>query len=454
MKTSDILSLALRNLARRKSRSFLTILSVVIGSISIIVMVSLGMGFERQFTQQLDQWVNLRQITVYPSAFMDPAQSGHKAPDKGLITEKVVEEIANLPHVVSAVPTKHVMANLSTSKKGQEIWASVMAIDPSFLDQVEVSLSQGTLLKDKADYTVLVGSNVFVMNTDDRQMSFDPVTDFDWMKEKLYFSMGYDDPNANMFQGSTSKKVDVKVAGIFEAGNDLDANAIYVSLKTAEKLEEMDEEIQKNMMGNEVITDELQPVQKKKGQKTFDQMTVQVDDMEYVQDTLNTIQNTYTLTGYSQSEGIETQQQTMNTIQLVLGGIGSIALFVAAMGITNTMLMSIHERTREIGVMKVIGAQIGDIRTLFLAEAALMSFIGGVIGVICSYGISALINSLAASSMDPMMVDPSAFTGISYIPITLALAAGLFSILIGLVAGYLPATRATRLSAIEAIRTN
>ena len=83
---------------------------------------------------------------------------------------------------------------------------------------------------------------------------------------------------------------------------------------------------------------------------------------------------------YSDAEWIQSQTEQMNTIQLVLGAIGAVSLLVAAIGITNTMMMSIYERTKEIGVMKVLGCDIHNIQTLFLMEAGFIGFVGGVVG--------------------------------------------------------------------------
>ena len=130
---------------------------------------------------------------------------------------------------------------------------------------------------------------------------------------------------------------------------------------------------------------------------------------------------------------------------MVLAGIGGISLIVAAIGIANTMVMSTYERTREIGVMKVIGASVADIRNLFLVEAAAIGLIGGFFGILLSYLISHLLNStLGAQEFGE---------AVSIIPYWVAVMALFFSALIGVLSGYLPAIRATKLSAIEAIRT-
>ena len=138
----------------------------------------------------------------------------------------------------------------------------------------------------------------------------------------------------------------------------------------------------------------------------------------------------------------------MGTIQAVLGGIGAVSLFVAAIGITNTMMMSIYERTKEIGVMKVLGCDLRNIRSLFLMEAGFIGLIGGIIGLGLSFAISAVINKLAQSSQDMMLGGGS----ISFIPVWLMGLSLVFAILVGMIAGFFPARRAMKLSPLAAIR--
>ena len=148
-------------------------------------------------------------------------------------------------------------------------------------------------------------------------------------------------------------------------------------------------------------------------------------------------------------EGIE---NTSRTIQAILGGIGGITLFVAAIGITNTMVMSIYERTREIGIIKVIGASFGDVRALFLTEASLIGLMGGILGLGLSYLASGIINKLASGYMQSGMMGGAPSANISIIPVWLAAFAVCFAIMIGLCSGLYPANRAIKLSPIVAIR--
>ena len=154
---------------------------------------------------------------------------------------------------------------------------------------------------------------------------------------------------------------------------------------------------------------------------------------------------------YSLNDELESMKKQAAVIQAVLGGIGAVSLLVAAIGITNTMVMSIYERTKEIGVMKVIGASLKDIKRLFLFESALIGLTGGVFGVGFSYLISFLINKF--SGQFGQAIGAYGATKISIIPIWLIFAAMAFSALIGIMSGYFPARRAMNLSALEAIRT-
>ena len=185
-------------------------------------------------------------------------------------------------------------------------------------------------------------------------------------------------------------------------------------------------------------------------QNKYDEMKVSVTDIKYVQEVQDQIK-AMGYEAYSLTDALENMKKTSGLIQAILGGIGAVSLFVAAIGITNTMVMSIYERTKEIGVMKVIGAQLKDIKRLFLFEAAMIGLFGGILGIGISYGISMIINTVLAG-----MNGETGYYGpalLSYIPPWLSLSAMGFSTLIGLIAGYYPAVRATKLSALEAIRT-
>ena len=215
---------------------------------------------------------------------------------------------------------------------------------------------------------------------------------------------------------------------------------------------------------------------------TYNEVYIKVDDIKNVDKICDTLKEE----GYQISSMVDyrkqMQQQTAQR-QLRLAGLAAISLFVAALNIANTMTMAIYERTREIGVMKVLGCEIGNIRRMFLIESGMIGFIGGVAGTILSYiisfgmnnmtmivyglntllmklGINATIDlSSLMGSSDSMyygggmyMSDSGSGTVMSIIPIWLVLAAIGFAVVVGLLSGIVPASRAVRISALEAIR--
>ena len=186
----------------------------------------------------------------------------------------------------------------------------------------------------------------------------------------------------------------------------------------------------------------------------YSQAYVFVDDMSHVSE----VQKKIAALGYqaeSNMEWLEQSKQFTGMVQAVLGGIGAVSLLVAAIGIINTMMMSIYERTREIGVMKVLGCDMTNIRDLFLVESGFIGLMGGLIGTVLSLLISLLINFLVASGGSEQLsvfYQGAEGAAISYIPIWLALFAIVFAIFIGAAAGYLPAKRAMRLSPLAAMR--
>jgi len=173
----------------------------------------------------------------------------------------------------------------------------------------------------------------------------------------------------------------------------------------------------------------------------------EMDDVKIVQDKIKEMGfQTYSLT-----EDLEYQKQTSKSMQALLGAIGAVSLLVAAIGITNTMVMSIYERTKEIGVMKVIGASLKDIKRLFLVEAALIGLLGGMFGVLISLLISNIINSTGVQFLGMMTYGEA--SKISSVPLWLCMVGLGFSALVGIISGYFPARRAMNLSAISAIHS-
>jgi hypothetical protein len=147
---------------------------------------------------------------------------------------------------------------------------------------------------------------------------------------------------------------------------------------------------------------------------------------------------------------LDTMNKAMTVLQTMLGSVGGLALFVAAIGIANTMVMAVYERTREIGILKAIGASPGDIRLLFVTEAALIGLVGGIVGTVGGWLLGLGLNEgiLAYLHWQEIPVEGTFFVVTGWL-VALALA---FAAVVGLLAGLYPAARAARLDPLEALR--
>lgn len=162
--------------------------------------------------------------------------------------------------------------------------------------------------------------------------------------------------------------------------------SIYIDIEQAKKMKKEQFKYEESIGGTPI---------KKNPTITYDQIKVITDKLDHTIAVTEEIKK-LGYEAWSQGQWVEESQKTAKLIQWILGDIGLIALFVAAIGITNTMIMSIYERTKEIGVMKVIGCELKDIGSMFLCEAGFIGFFGGAIGLALSYSISILMNSILA----------------------------------------------------------
>ena len=185
--------------------------------------------------------------------------------------------------------------------------------------------------------------------------------------------------------------------------------------------------------------------------ENYEEIKINVDNIDNVAKVQEEIE-ALGYAAYSEMQYLEPLKETSNMLQMVLGAIGSIAMIVSAINIANTMVMSIYERTKEIGVMKVLGCLVRNIKRQFLLEAGLIGLLGGIVGILISYVLSFLINKYGAGFMSSLV--GTGTTGeLSVIPFWLPFAAAAFGMSVGLLSGYFPARRATRIRAIEAMKT-
>ncbi len=441
MSVSDMIKMALRNLWKRKLRTFLTILGVIIGTASIVVMVSIGIGMNESFQKQVEQWGSLQVINVYAvgnnSYYYDDSESANinKNDKKATeITVNTIEEFKKIPHVEAATPVMNEYMYFIAGKYVAD--ASIQGIDPASMEAMGYKAEQGRVLQEGDSKTVVFGADV-VSNFYNPKLSWrmrydSPSPEVDILNDKVMVTTDWN--YGTKYADKTIKPIKVDVVGTISTGGN-DGYNVFMPIKELEKIKIAQSEYEAKKYNNRNAE------KIKKG--VYQNAMVKVDNMDNVKEVQESIKN-MGFRASSLTDELETMKETTKMLRMMLGAIGAISLIVAAIGITNTMVMAIYERTREIGVMKVIGASLSDIKKLFLTEAAFIGFAGGLAGILVSLGASKIVNIFAIRTNSNML---------SSIPLWLCGASLIFATFIGIAAGYLPAKRAMKLSALSAIKT-
>lgn len=444
MRISDLIKMGFKNLFRRKARTALTVIGVVIGTISIVVMVSIGMGMNASFDSQVMQSGSLTTITVYANDYVydEVADSGYEVKQK--LNEEFIEMVEGLDHVKAATPYIQNWSMLMSGKyRGS---AGIVAIDFDTLGAFEYpQIASGAQLGENSQDVFLVGASVSQNFWNPNSRYGEPI-EVDMTKKKVKFQFPGDYPPA---EGKSPFVVQMNNVAVMELTDNWEFDQyIFVDIEYYKQLYEK-------------YCKTLASASRKLAMKSIDsynQVNICVDSIKNV----TSVQDELKELGYQTSSMmtyLEPMQQTSEMLQLVLGCIGGVSMLVSAISIANTMIMSIYERTKEIGVMKVLGCYVRDVKKLFLFESGTIGFLGGAVGIICSYIASWAINKYGAPLFQSLMQSSYMYMGdgsatdFSIIPLWLPVAALLFAMFVGIVSGYYPARRATKISAIEAMKT-
>ena len=450
MRFIDLLRMSISNLWRRKLRTFLTVLGVIIGTASIVVMISLGLGLTKSTMDQIEQTGGLTTITVNEGNGM-MGSDGTQDENAGKITDGTAETIQQLEHVEVVSPVLNI--NLIAKAGMYEGSLMVRGMTSEALMEMDIPLTEGsTLPLDKDNLQFLYGNQVVTDFYNAKTGAYEywetgEVPDIDLVNDPTFFIMdsesywnakyGATDENGNPYP--QPKKYMYESTGLVQ-GTPEEYNEF--SWEAFCNIDALKTQLKKIFKNSAIPNQPTRANGKPYKEWYYDEMFVKVDEMENETDVQQQIID-MGYYAYSNAEWVEQMEGQYAMVQAVLGGIGAVSLFVAAIGIANTMMMSIYERTKEIGIMKVLGCSLGRIRDLFLMEAGFIGLSGGAIGLLLSYGISAIINVLVADS---------GYSSLSYIPLWLAGTALIFAVLIGMLAGLLPALRAMKLSALSALR--
>ena len=475
MKISDEIVLSARNLTRRKGRTALTLIGVVIGTCMVVLMISLGIAQSQANDEMLQSWGDLTQIQVYGGGMAVGADGKTlKLDDTAIESFKKIDHVMAATAYVSAYSLQGSVTAGTNDRYVMDL-GSLTGVDPAALEPMGFQLASGRwpdtgpANKKATKLQVLVGDYTGYNFYDSRKSESSPnryrwqgMTDAQGNPVEPFVNVDKDKMTLTLTNGDTENPKEESWELVVVGTMAMDEKNYWTQSGIVLRLKDMKmlmEEYNKLIKNNNTDTTQ------------YNQVCVKVDEIDNVVEVSEAIKDLGFGT-YSMSDTRKEMQKQVARNQLMLGGLAAISLFVAALNIANTMTMSIYERTREIGVMKVLGCELRNIRRMFLIESGFIGFIGGVAGALLSALVSLVLNNLTTIAGLAMMLLQSMginatfdissllnsggmYTGstvISIIPPWLVASALAFATVIGVLSGIAPANRAVKISALEAIR--
>ncbi|MFH1239869.1 MAG: ABC transporter permease [Candidatus Diapherotrites archaeon] len=391
----ETFTVALRNLRHQRLRSFLTLAGVIIGVAAIVALISVGEGLQNAVLNEFES-IGLNTIAVEPGSgdFLETALSR-------TLSENDVEIMKRIDGVEVVIPFYYSNANAFYRKESSGVM--IIGFDPEYTEHLErmgyMKLLEGRMLDPNDRYSFVIGEN-FAKNEFSNELG---------VKSRL--EMG-----GKQF----------RIVGLLDEGGIMMGGSFG-------GMAWMHKDIVKSVFG---VEDPMEIVVIAKSQ---DDVKKVVAEIEYELEKDHGSKDFYVM---SMEQMLEGADMILGLIQLVLVGIAAISLAVGGIGIMNTMFMAVIERTREIGVMKAIGATNKKIRNMFILEAGFIGMVGGIIGALFGFGLALLIgfgSSVAGFSL-PVDVSPVLF-----------IEALIFAMIVGMISGYIPAKRASELDPVEAL---
>jgi len=491
----DILQLALRNLRQAKLRAVLTTMGVVVGVAVIVTMVSFGLGLQRNMLARFRALDLFNEMSVFGKSLSTLASSLDRGrqdsdggerrgprlrPDKNptrILNDEAIAEISKIPGVAYVEPSIGFSVFVRANGRVQTQFVGGATI-PNASSRFKDFVGGQMISTPNADEAVVnerftrevgfdkpedaVGKTIeFLAPQDEQQAAQNDGKPRPAQKDEgaptNFFGLPLDDSEggeakagsivAHSFRIAGVLNTELKqgagqggIRGLFPGGN------IYIPLQTARQwiidhrgpMSQVALALAREsgaLSGSEV--------------EGYDTAVVRVTDPVVLTDVRKRLAD-IGFGSFSIVDQLDQIRTVFLIIDSVLGLLGGISLLVASFGIANTMIMSILERTREIGIMKAIGAEDREIKLIFFVEAAVLGFIGGVIGVFLAWGIDAVANRAAYRFI--LKPQGASFIDFFSLPPYLWIGAILFALLVSIVAALYPATRAARIDPVKALR--
>ncbi|WP_025683314.1 ABC transporter permease [Paenibacillus maysiensis] len=401
MKFREIIRVSLNSLRTNMLRSLLTMLGIIIGVAAVIAIVAIGKGSTATITSQINSMGN-NLLMIYPYAPYDGSSSMSFSQTKGISLEDIAA-LEEQKAVAEVAPSAMTNADITWSRN--KVSGQIEGTSLAFVHVRKLSLAQG---RSFTHYEVDKRMNVAVLGSDAARNIFGPdasrAVGETIMIKQLPFKVVGVLTNSNSNMSNSGQQVYVPITTGMERLGNMSIQQVNASATTEEKIDQASAEIRQVLRARH----ELKPSEG--------------DDFQIT----------------TQTEILKTVSGVDKVMNMLLLGVAAIALGVGGVGIMNIMLVSVTERTREIGIRKAIGAQRSDIMLQFLAEAVFLSLMGGLVGVMAGLGGAKLLEKFV------------------HMPIVYTMEPVLYSFLccmgVGVLFGVYPARKASKLRPIDALR--
>lgn len=413
MNLKTILKLSIKEIWSSKLRSFLTMLGVIIGVFSIVVLISIGEGASKDITDSFGKDANKIMVNLYNNDKL-----------KTIEYEDVYNMFTDL-NVDILSPTNQANDTMTFKKKSENI--SIFGVDKSFIKSKKLKISEGRFI---SDMDVKGATNGAVLNQKAKEEFFkniNPIGKSVNLGGKEYTVVGVTSNQEESMFSRVQSEIYLPITTVERSYDNAYINKITITTKEKEEVLGISEKVEAKF---KAYYEDRREYLKTKGKNKEEE-----EEDEYSRYGGGYNENYYIFTPEKE---LKEFNKMAGMFKLMLGGIASISLVVGGIGIMNIMFVSVSERTREIGIRKAIGAQRKDILIQFLIEAGVVSGMGGIIGIALALGVNALIAKF--SQLNPVATAP-----------TIALAFG-FSFAIGIIFGIYPANKAAKLKPIDALR--
>lgn len=421
--------LCFANMKQRGIRTGLTILGVVIGIISIVSLLAIGLGVKKEILDTAESEGSITEITVY-------GMSEGIRKDQ-MLTDRKILEFSEIEGVEEVYP----VLSLSTYMRYNQYsgYWSIEGVPESYLEQIATlngDMPDGDSLKPE----LIMGNQVInFMYNRNTGMSYGELHEDEEDEEREPLDLSGEYLEVQFNGASDAAGCRLTIADMTKE----DSYNIYCNIDTLKKY------LKLNANGDKIPGQPVNQNDENYREWIYSSAIVKVRDVDAVDSVVKSLKDM----GYqveNNKEFVDSVQRMVKIAQVVLGGIGMIALIVAVIGIGNTMTTAVYDRINEIGVLKVLGSDPDELLYLFLLESGILGGLGGLIGILISYGITELlVNQLVVK----LMKMPKG-TELAVIPAWLAVLAFFLAIILGVLAGFFPARWASRLKPIDAVRNN